>query len=97
MSSHPEIDAAERSEQPALSGLATSACSSFVSPFGYTHPDRDRREMCPYCYNEDTRRMVGLGLAPYEDYHSGKHFKAFECAACNAKFHFSTNGQADRS
>ena len=28
MSSHPEKDSAERSEQPALSGLATSTCSA---------------------------------------------------------------------
>ena len=29
MSSHPEKDAVERSEQPALSGLATSTCSAW--------------------------------------------------------------------
>ena len=63
----------------------------FLSPFGYTHPERDKREMCPYCYNEDTRRIVGLELIPYEEYYGANQFKAFECEACRAKFHFLLN------
>jgi len=62
----------------------------FRSPFGYTHPERCKTEMCPYCKNEDTRRMNGLELTPYEEYHAGQPFKAFECHACGAKFHFAT-------
>lgn len=61
-----------------------------ASPFGRTHPERDITEMCPYCYNEDTRRMRGPELAPFEEYHKGEPFKAFECEACSATFHFKT-------
>jgi hypothetical protein len=70
--------------------IARALSQKGKSPFGYTHPERDKREMCRYCYNEDTRRMVGLELALYEDYYAGKPFKAFECECCRAKFHFST-------
>jgi hypothetical protein len=62
--------------------------TEFQSPYGYTHPDRDKREMCPYCYNEDTRRIVGQESAPFEQYHAGKPFRAFECQSCSATFHF---------
>ena len=60
----------------------------FTSSFGYTHPDRDKREMCRYCYNEDPRRLNGLELTPYEAYWGETPFKAFECEICRAMFHF---------
>ena len=34
--------------------------------------------------------MHGPELAPYEEHHQGQPFKAFECGACNATFHFKT-------
>jgi hypothetical protein len=40
--------------------------------------------------------MVGLELIPYEEYHAGNPFKAFECEACRAKFHFATNAAPTR-
>jgi len=62
----------------------------FSSPFGYLYPERDKREMCPFCKNEDTRRIVGLELMSFEEYHGENPFKAFECQACNGTFHYAT-------
>lgn len=70
--------------------MKEDAINTFNSPFGYTHPERDKREMCPYCYNEETTRIVGTELNPFTDFHKGTPFRAFECSACNAKFHFTT-------
>ena len=64
--------------------------SKFVSPFGYTHPQDDKRQMCPYCYNEDTQRIVDfLELEPYRDYHRGKPYKAYSCYCCGGWWHWS--------
>jgi hypothetical protein len=73
-----------------ISITSTLPALSSKSPFGHTNPERDKREMCPYCYNETPRRMVGIELIPYEAYHVGAPFKAFECEACRATYHFST-------
>lgn len=59
--------------------------------FGYTHPERDKREMCPFCKNEDTRRLNGLELMPFEEYHGQNPFKAFACAACGGQFHYASD------
>jgi len=62
----------------------------FASPFGYTHPNDDKRQMCPYCYNEDTQRIIDLvDLKPYQEYHKGKPFMAYSCDCCAGKWHFS--------
>ena len=62
----------------------------FVSPFGYTHPNDDKRQMCPYCYNEDTQRITDfVDLQPYQEHHKGKPFKAYSCYCCGGKWHWS--------
>jgi hypothetical protein len=60
-----------------------------TSPFGYTHPERDKREMCPFCKNEDTRRLVGLEHDMLKTYYQNTPYKVFECEACRGRFHFS--------
>lgn len=73
----------------------------FVSPFGYTHPHLDKKDMCPYCYNEDTndesgRQGLGFGAADvstyrkyYEEkYGVGKKFKVRSCHCCGGIFHY---------
>lgn len=61
----------------------------FVSPFGFTHPNDDKRQMCPYCYNEDAQRITDfVDLKPYVEYHHGKPFKAYSCYCCGAKWHW---------
>jgi len=77
-----------RNKPGAIEGCAPLTCPPFRSPFGYTHPERDKREMCPFCENEDTRRLNGLELMPYEEYHGQNPFKAFECSACGGQFHY---------
>lgn len=76
-----------------LTAFGGQMASPFLSPFGYTHPEREKREMCPYCKNEDTRRLNGLELMPFEEYHGQNQFRAFECSACGGRFHFATNDQ----
>lgn len=47
--------------------------------------------MCPYCFNEDTQRIVDpFDLKPYTDHYKGRPFKAFSCYCCGAKWHFQT-------
>ena len=58
------------------------------SPFGYDRPERDKREMCVICKNEDTRRLNGLELLAFEEYYGHARFKAFECSACRGLFHY---------
>lgn len=61
----------------------------FVSPFGYTHPNDDKRQMCPYCYNEDTERVTDvLELKPYEQYYHGLPFKVYTCYCCRGRWHW---------
>lgn len=55
MSSHPKKDAAERSEQPALSGLATSACSLREDSLSYD--DRDRIHKFGECWLNGYSRL----------------------------------------
>lgn len=63
--------------------------SPFVSPFDYTHHERDKREMCRSCFNEDTTRIRDVvELAPFAAYHGAQAFKAFSCHCCGATFHF---------
>ena len=59
------------------------------SPYGYTNPTKDAREMCIYCKNEDTVIVIDkLDLAPYVEHYKGIPFKLVECPACGAKFHY---------
>ena len=55
-------------------------------------PKRQLRNphICPYCKNHDTTRLNGVELIPYEQYHKGNPFRAYECS-CGARFHFSMN------
>ena len=62
----------------------------FTSPFGHTNPKDDKRQMCPYCYNEDTQRITDSeDLKPYVLYHSGKHFRAYGAIAAWGMWHWS--------
>lgn len=63
----------------------------FKSPFGYTHlgPNDDKRQMCPYCYNEDTQRITdSMDLKPYVEHYKGEPFKAYSCYCCGGKWHW---------
>ena len=62
------------------------------SLFGYTHPDKPLEEMCPYCYNEDTQKIIDEEeLAPYKKHHGDDDFKAFSCFCCGGEFHFKSS------
>ena len=49
----------------------------------------DIREVCQYCKNQDTQRVVdSYDLKPYVEYHQGSSFKVFRCFCCGATWHF---------
>ena len=59
------------------------------SPYGYTHPHRDKNEMCKYCYNEDTDVVRDPAyLAPFKEFYKDKKFRVIHCLACTAVFSF---------
>lgn len=63
--------------------------NNFKSPFGCTHPNQDKRQMCPYCYNEDTQRITDfIELSPYVEHYKGDRFMAFSCYCCGGSWHF---------
>jgi hypothetical protein len=61
--------------------------SNFTSTFGRTHPLRDPNEMCIYCKNENTDRVLDQALLkPFLDFYKEAKFKAFHCSACESVF-----------
>lgn len=59
------------------------------SSYGYTHPHRDKNEMCPYCKNEDTDVVRDESyLAPFSAFYGDKKFKVIYCHCCTAVFSF---------
>jgi len=61
------------------------------SPFGYTHPHRDKNEMCPYCKREDTDVIRDAAeLEPFARFYAGKYarFTAVSCPSCSAVWSF---------
>lgn len=67
--------------------MTTHPSKAKGSPFGWTHPDRDAREMCPHCKNEDTHRVRDIRLDQARAHH-GAEAVACDCWACGAFFHF---------
>ena len=70
-------------------------CKSFFgdskrfSVFTYKVPEKDKREMCKYCFNESPDRIIDpIDLAKYQEYYKGDNFKAFRCNLCSSTFHF---------
>lgn len=60
-----------------------------ISGFSYEYPDKDKKEMCIFCKNENTKRIIGEhNLMEFKNYYKSDNFKAFECPCCNAVFHF---------
>lgn len=63
--------------------------SVWKSPYGYTHPNRDKNEMCPYCKNEDTDIVRDAAyLAPFFAFYKDKKFTVVHCKCCSAVFSF---------
>ena len=59
------------------------------SPYGYTQPNRDKNEMCPYCKNEDTVVVQDSAhLTSFRDFYGDKKFKVVHCHCCSAVFSF---------
>jgi len=61
------------------------------SPYGYKNPNRDKNEMCPYCYNEDTDIIKdAVRLRPYKEWYGDvvKKFTVVYCPACQAEWSF---------
>lgn len=61
------------------------------SPYGYTHPHRDKNEMCPYCKNEDTDVVRDMAhLEPFRQWYGEKvqKFTVVECRCCSAVWSF---------
>ena len=61
------------------------------SPFGYTHPNRDKNEMCPYCKNEDTDVVRDAeSLEPFEAWYAGRveKYTVVNCRMCSAVWSF---------
>lgn len=62
----------------------------FKSVYGYTHPERDKNDMCPYCKNEDTDVVRDSAyLKQFDDIFSSegvKGFRVLSCYCCGAVF-----------
>lgn len=59
------------------------------SPYGYTHPHRDKNEMCPYCKNEDTDVVQDAAyIKPFKEFYGDKKFRVIHCHCCTAVFSF---------
>ena len=55
----------------------------------YMKPIIDQREICQYCKNQDTQRVIDpYDIKPYAEYHKWKPFKVFYCFCCKATWHF---------
>ncbi len=64
---------------------------TMISPYGYL-TKRDKNEMCPYCYNEDTDIIIDKSyLTNFVDFYNKRNitkFTVIHCFACNAIFSF---------
>lgn len=61
------------------------------SPYSYTHPLRDKNEMCPYCKNEDTDVVRDPDdLRPFAEWYRDKaqKFTVVRCWCCSAVWSF---------
>lgn len=61
------------------------------SPFGYTHPHRDKNEMCPYCKNENTDVVRDAeDLVPFVKFYGDRveKFTVVYCFCCSAVWSF---------
>ena len=61
------------------------------SPYGYTHPNRDKNEMCPYCKNEDTDVVRDIAdLEPFRKWYGDRvqKFTVVHCFRCSAVWSF---------
>ena len=61
------------------------------SPYGYTHPNRDKNEMCPYCKNEDTDVIRDKAeLAPFDQYYGDRvqKYTVVHCFCCSSVWSF---------
>ena len=59
----------------------------WTSPCGYSHPEKDPNEMCPYCKNEDTDIVIDKTyLSPFSDFYKDKKFRVVSCYCCSAVF-----------
>lgn len=59
------------------------------SPYGYTHQNRDKNEMCPYCKNEDTNIVLDpVLLGRFMEFHRAvkSRLTVVECLSCSAVF-----------
>jgi hypothetical protein len=77
--------------QSEISRTAFKAQEHWNSPFGYTHPNRDKNEMCPYCKNEDTDVVRDEAhLNAFRQWYGDKvkKFTAVHCPCCSAVWSF---------
>ncbi len=61
------------------------------SPYGYTHPQRNKNEMCPYCKNEDTEVIRSQAdLKPFAEFYKDKvkDFTAVRCGCCEGMWSY---------
>lgn len=61
------------------------------SPYGYTHPHRDKNEMCLYCKSEDTDVVRDIvDLEPFQQFYGDKvkKFTVVHCMCCSAVWSF---------
>lgn len=57
--------------------------------FEYLKDNDDKRQICQYCYNEDTKRITDFtDLQPYKDYYKERPFVAYSCYCRNSKWHY---------
>lgn len=64
------------------------------SQFGYSYPNRDKNEMCPYCKNEDTEVITNeVELQPFKQFYSDKvkKFTVVQCFCCSGIWSFYEN------